>query len=173
MGQSMGDRRAMTGWQWFGTLVGYLVYIIILIFLFFYKPFEALFNIVAYGLSYENSIFWVALITGIIGFCLFHWRAYRIHIVQQHNVEAMVLSSLKGSTYTAILLGGGATLQAVQLMCAYLLQNDYVLDAAFGKRLASVLALVVLTGLFCVIYWLLKVIKPANNRERPRASGNY
>ena len=150
----------MTGWQWFWTLVGFLIFIIVLIFLYFYQPFENLFNIVAYGLSYQNAIFWVSLIIGIIGFCIFHWRAYRVYIVQQHSIEAMVLSSLKGSTFTAILLSGGATLQAVQIICVYLLQPQYSLDAAFGKRLAAVVALVILTGLFCIIYWLLKVIRP-------------
>ena len=152
----------MTGWQWFWTLVGYLIYIIILIFLFFYEPFERLFNIVAYGLSYENAIFWVALIVGIIGFCVFHWRAYRLYIVQQHSIERMVLSSLKGSTFTAILLAAGATLQAVQMMCAYLLTDGFALGPDFGKRLAAIIVLVILTGLFCIIYWLLKIIRPAS-----------
>ncbi len=153
----------MTGWQWFWTLVGFLIFIIVLIFLYFYPPFEALFNIVAYGLSYENSIFWVALIIGIIGFCVFHWRAYRVYIVQQHSIEAMVLSSLKGSTFTAILLSAGATLQSVQIMCAYLLSEQYSLGSDFGKRLAAIIVLVILTGLFCIIYWLLKIIRPVSN----------
>jgi hypothetical protein len=151
----------MTGWQWFWTLVGFIVFIIVLIFLFFYQPFEDLFELVINGIGFDNAIFWVALIIGIIGFCGYHWRAYRIHIVGQQNVEAMVLSSLKGSTFTAILLGGGATLQAVQILCVYLLRNDYALDADFGKRLAAVVALVVLTGIFCIIFWLLKIIRPA------------
>ena len=88
----------MSGWQWFWTLVGFLVYIIVLIFLYFYKPFEELFNFVVKDTTFGNVIFWAALIAGIVGFCGYHWRAYRIHIVQQKNVEAMVLSSLRGST---------------------------------------------------------------------------
>ena len=154
----------MTGWQWFWTLVGFILFIIVLIFLYFYQPFEDLFNIVFYGLSYENAIFWAAVVIGIIGFCTFHWRAYRIHIVQQQSIEAMVLNSLRGSTFTAILLSGGATLQAVQILCVYLLQQDYALDAAFGKRLAAVVALVILTGVFCIIFWLLKIVRPSRGR---------
>jgi len=151
----------MTGWQWFWTLVGFIIFIIVLIFLYFYQPFEELFRIVVYGLSYDNAIFWVALIIGIIGFCIYHWRAYRIHIVQQQSIESMVLSSLKGSTFTAILLSGGATLQAVQILCVYMLQQGFAIDAGLGKRLAAVIALVVLTGVFCIIFWLLKVVRPA------------
>jgi hypothetical protein len=154
----------MTGWQWFWTLVGFILFIIVLIFLYFYQPFEDLFNIVFYGLSYDNAILWAAVIIGIIGFCTFHWRAYRLHIVQQQSVEAMVLNSLRGSTFTAILLSGGATLQAVQILCVYLLQPEYALDSAFGKRLAAVIALVVLTGVFCIIFWLLKVVRNSQGR---------
>ncbi len=149
----------MTVWQWFWTLVGFIIFIIVLIFLYFYKPFEDLFNLVINGLGFDNAIFWVALIIGIVGFCVYHWHAYRVHIVRQHSIESMVLSSLRGSTFTAILLSGGAALQAVQILCVYLLQEGYTLDAEFGKRLAAVVALVILTGVFCIIFWLLKVIR--------------
>ncbi len=151
----------MTGWQWFWTLVGFIVFVIVLIFLYFYQPFELLFNIVFNGVSFSNAIFWVALVIGIVGFCVYHWHAYRVHIVQQHSVESMVLSSLQGSTFTAILLSGGAALQAVQILCVYLLDDEYGLGAEFGQHLAAVVGLVVLTGVFCVIFWLLKAIGPA------------
>ena len=151
----------MTGWQWFWTLVGFIVFIIILIFLYFYQPFELLFNIVINGIGFSNVIFWVALIIGIIGFCLYHWHAYRVHIVQQHSIESMVLSSLRGSTFVAILLSAGATLQSVQILCVYLLSDGYSLGAEFGKQLAAVIGLVILTGAFCIVFWLLKIIRPA------------
>ena len=149
----------MNGWQWFWTLVGFIVYIIVLIFLYFYEPFKDLFNLVVYGLSYSNAIFWAGVIIGIVGFCTFHWRAYRLHIVKQKSVESMVLSSLRGSTFVAILLSASAALQAVQMLCVHLLQPGYAIDGAFGKRLAAVLALLILTGLFCIIFWLLKIIR--------------
>ena len=152
----------MSGWRLFWTLVGFLAFIIVLIFLYFYQPFEDLFTLVLNGVSYSNAIFWVALIVGIIGFCTFHWHAYKVHIVQQRSVESMVLTSLRGSTFTAILLSGGATLQAVQNLCVYLLQNGYGFDSNFGKRIAATIALVIITGIFCVIFWLLKLIRPAH-----------
>lgn len=145
-------------WQWFWTLVGLLVYILVLVFLYFYEPFAELFNLVVHGLSYNNAIFWAGVIIAIIGFCWFHWRAYRLHIVKQRSVERMVFSSLTGSTFTAILLSASAALQAVQLLAVHLLQPGYVLDATFGKRLIALIALVILTGLFCILYWLLKSV---------------
>ncbi len=151
----------MTVWQWFWTLVGFIVFIIVLIFLYFYEPFTDLFSRVINGLGFDNAIFWVALIIGIVGFCVYHWHAYRVHILRQHSIESMVLSSLRGSTFIAILLSAGAALQAVQILCIYLLQASYALDAEFGKRLAAVVALVILTGVFCIIFWLLKIIRPA------------
>lgn len=152
----------MTGWQWFWTLVGFLLLILVLIFLYFFQPFEDLFTLVLNGVSYSNAIFWVALIIGIIGFCTFLWHAYKVHIVQQRSVESMVLTSLRGSTFTAILLSGGATLQAVQNLCVFLLQNGYGFDSSFGKRIAATIALVTITGIFCVIFWLLKLIRPVH-----------
>ena len=152
----------MTGWQWFWTLVGFLLLILVLIFLYFFQPFEDLFTLVLNGVSYSNAIFWVALIIGIIGFCTFHRHAYQVHIVQHPRVDSMVLTSLRGSTFTAILLSGGATLQAVQNLCVFLLQNGYGFDSNFGKRIAATIALVTITGIFCVIFWLLKLIRPAH-----------
>ncbi|MFP6747836.1 MAG: hypothetical protein VCD66_09610 [Alphaproteobacteria bacterium] len=154
----------MSGWQWFWTLVWFIIYIVVLIFLYFYQPFEDLFNLILNGLSYENSIFWAVVIVGIAGFCGYHWRAYHSHIVQQRSVEGMVLTSLRGSTFIAILFSAGAALQAVLILCVYLLRPGYTLDGAFGSRLAAVIALVILTGVFCVIFWLLKVMRPVQRR---------
>ena len=154
----------MSGWQWFWTLVWFIIYIVVLIFLYFYQPFEDLFNLILNGLSYENSIFWAVVIVGIAGYCGYHWRAYHSHIVQQRSVEGMVLTSLRGSTFIAILFSAGAALQAVLILCVYLLRPGYTLDGAFGSRLAAVIALVILTGVFCVIFWLLKVMRPVQRR---------
>ena len=41
----------------------------------------------------------------------------------------------------------------------YLLQSEYALDAEFGARLGAVVGLAILTVVFCLIYWLLKVIR--------------
>ncbi len=156
----------MSGWQWFWTLVGFIIYIVVLIFLYFYQPFEDLFNLVVNGLSYENAIMWAVVIVGIAGFCGYHWRAYHTHIVQQRSVESMVLTSLRGSTFIAILFSAGATLQSVQILVVYLLEPDYALDGGFGTRLAAVIALIILTGIFCVIFWLLKVMRPVRRRSQ-------
>jgi hypothetical protein len=151
----------MTGWRWFWTLVGFLVLIVVLIFLYFYQPFEDLFFLIVYGVRFENVIFWVALVIGIIGFCAYHWRAYRVHIVEQQRVDSMVLTSLRGSAFIAILLSAGAALQAVLTLCVTLLREGYALESGFGKQLAAIVALVILTGAFCIIFWLLKIVRPA------------
>jgi hypothetical protein len=150
----------MSGWQWFWTLVLFVVYVVVLVFLYFYKPFEVLFTAVLNGLSYDNAMFWVVIVTGIVGFCLYHWQAYRQNIVRQNNVEAMVLSSLRGSTFVAVLLSGGAMLQALQVLCVYLLKEGYALNQGFGERLGAVAALVLVTAVFYVIFWLLKFVRP-------------
>ena len=72
-----------------------------------------------------------------------------------------MLSSLRGSAFAAILLSPGAALQSVQILCVYLLRADYSLDAEFARRLAAVVTLVILTGAFCIAFWLLKLVRPA------------
>jgi hypothetical protein len=156
----------MSGWQWFWTLVGFIIYIIVLIFLYFFKPFEDLFNIIINGIGFDNAIFWAVVIIGIVGFCAFHWRAYRYHIVQQKSVEAMVLASLRGSAFAAILFSAGATLQAVQILCTYLLSDNFTLGREFGQHLAAIIALIILTGVFCIIFWLLKIIRDTPGEAR-------
>jgi hypothetical protein len=101
------------------------------------------------------------LIAAIVGFCAYHWRAYRLYIVQRHSIDGMVLASLRGSAFIAILFCAGAAVQSLQILCTYLLQPGYTLGAEFGSRLGAVVALVILTVIFCLIYWVLKVIRQA------------
>ena len=74
-------------------------------------------------------------------------------------METMVLSSLRGSTFIAILIAAGATLQSVQTLIVYLVREPVVLGPDLGKRIAAVLALIVLTGVFSIIFWLLKLVR--------------
>jgi hypothetical protein len=163
----------MTGWRLFWALVGYVAFIVILIFLYFYKPFEDFFTLVINGLGYDNAMFWVVLIAGIVGFCAFHWRAYRLYIVQRRSIDGMVLASLRGSAFVAILFCAGAAAQSLLILCAYLLQPNYALDAEFGARLGAVVALVILTICFCLIYWVLKVIRQASPVSETADTGSY
>jgi hypothetical protein len=151
----------MSGWRLFWALAGYVAFIVVLIFLYFYKPFEDFFTLVINGLGYDNAMFWVVLIAAIIGFCGYHWRAFRLYIVQRHSVDGMVLASLRGSAFIAILFCAGATAQSLLILCVYLLQSDNSLGE-FGERLGAVVALVILTVIFCLIYWVLKVIRQSS-----------
>jgi hypothetical protein len=163
----------MTGWRLFWALVGYVAFIVILIFLYFYKPFEDFFTLVINGLGYDNAMFWVVLIAAIVGFCAFHWRAYRLYIVQRRSIDGMVLASLRGSAFIAVLFCAGAAVQSLLILCAYLLQPDYSLGVEFGSRLGAVVALVILTVCFCLIYWVLKVIRQAAPVSESADTGSY
>jgi hypothetical protein len=163
----------MSGWRLFWALVGYVAFIVILIFLYFYKPFEDFFTLVINGLGYDNAMFWVVLIAAIIGFCGYHWRAYRLYIVQRHSIDGMVLASLRGSAFIAILFCAGAAVQSLLILCAYLLQSEYTLGAEFGARLGAVVAMVILTVIFCLIYWVLKVIRQSSAASGTADTGSY
>ena len=130
----------MAGWRLFWALVGYVAFIVILIFLYFYKPFEDFFTLVINGLGYDNAMFWVVLIAGIIGFCGYHWRAYRLYIVQRRSVDGMVLASLRGSAFIAILFCAGAAAQSMLILCVYLLQGGLHARRRVRRRLGAVVA---------------------------------
>jgi hypothetical protein len=162
----------MSGWRLFWALAGYVAFIVILIFLYFYKPFEDFFILVINGLGYDNAMFWVVLIAAIVAFCGYHWRAYRLYIVQRHSVDGMVLASLRGSAFVAVLFCAGAAAQSLLILCTYLLQGDYALRE-FGERLGAVVALVILTVIFCLIYWVLKIIRQAHGASETADTGSY
>jgi len=42
-----------------------------------------------------------------------------------------------------------------------MLESGFALDAEFGRHLVSVVALILLTGVFSIVFWLLKVIQGA------------
>jgi hypothetical protein len=149
----------MSGWRLFWALVGYVAFIVVLIFLYFYKPFEEFFTLVVNGISYDNAMFWVVLIIAIIGFCSYHWRAYRLYIVERQSIDGMVLASLRGSTFVAVLFCAGATAQSLLILCAYLLQDRFTLGTEFAERLGAVIAMLILTVIFCLIFWLLKLVR--------------
>jgi hypothetical protein len=149
----------MSGWRLFWALVGYVALIVVLIFLYFYKPFEEFFTLLINGIGYDNAMFWVVLITAIVGFCGYHWRAYRLYIVQRHSIDGMVLASLRGSAFIAVLFCAGATAQSLLILCAYLLQERFTLGTEFGERIGAVAAMLILTVIFCLIFWLLKVVR--------------
>ncbi len=163
----------MTGWRLFWALVGYVAFIVVLIFLYFYKPFEQFFTLVINGLGYDNAMFWVVLIAAIVGFCGYHWRAYRLYIVQQRSVDGMVLASLRGSAFVAILFCAGAAVQSLLILCVYLLQDNYSLGAEFGARLGAVVAMVIMTVIFCLIFWLLKIIRHTSAASGTAGTGSY
>jgi len=49
-----------------------------------------------------------------------------------------------------------------KILCVYLLQDGYTLGAELGSRLGAMIALIILTGVFCIIFWLLKVVRSAS-----------
>ena len=154
----------MTGWQWFWTVVGFILFIVLLIFLYYSAPFEQLFvpRASTASASATSSSGWRSIV-GIIGFCAYPLaRLPTCYIAsRRHSVDAMVLSSLRGSTFTAILLSGrGDACSPSRSSASTCSSEGYMVDAEFGKRLGALVALVVLTAIFCVIFWLLKVIRP-------------
>jgi uncharacterized membrane protein YqjE len=85
----------------------------------------------------------------------------------------MVLASLRGSAFIAVLFCAGAAVQSLLILCVYLLQDRYTLGAEFGERLGAVVALLILTVVFCLIFWLLKIIPQPSGASGTADTGSY
>jgi hypothetical protein len=48
----------------------------------------------------------------------------------------------------------------LQIFCVYMLEQGYTLDREFGERLGAVAGLTVLTAVFYLISWFLKLVRP-------------
>jgi hypothetical protein len=59
------------------------------------------------------------------------------------------------------------------ILCVYLLQGGYTLGAEFGARLGAVVAMAILTVIFCLIYWLLKVVRQSSASSASADTGSY
>ncbi len=147
----------------------------LLIFLYFYQPFEAYLVANIPNVHFSNVIFWFASLVGVLGYALAHWQALRRHIVQstaELQVEALVFDALQIAVLTAVIFSAGATLQAVEMLSEYLMGRGPIFDRLFGMKLLSIVLLVILTILFYLLHHLVRSFRRGwqPRRPPPRAS---
>lgn len=144
--------------------------IIILIFLYFYQPFEnylieGIKNIHAY-----NIIFWFTSLVGIVGYAVAHWQSFRQYVFRQVNeleAEALVFDSLQIALLVAVIFCAGGTLQAVVVLSGHLLNQGAIMEAAFGRTLLSVVLLVILAIAFYLLHRVVRAFRVGWRPKRP------
>jgi hypothetical protein len=145
--------------------------IILLVALYFYKPFEAYLVEAVPNIRFGNIVFWFASLIGAVTFALGHWQSYRRNIMQESGppkAEILVFESLQITLLTAVIFSAGATIQAVEGMSEYLMERGPIIDAAFGGKLLAIIILVIITILFYLLHLAVRAIRTGwNPRTHP------
>ena len=90
--------------------------------------------------------------------------------VTELDVEGLVYDTLQITVLTGVIFVAGATLQSVEMLGEHLMSGAPVLDAGFGRRLASIVMLVILIILFYLLHQLIRAFRLGWRPRRPGAS---
>ena len=168
MAEKQAGRRGAKFWT---VLVGI---VILLIFLYFYKPFQDYLTTAIPNVHFSNVLFWFASLVGVIAYALAHWQSFRQNIFKattELDVEGLVYDTLQIAILVAVVFAAGATLQAVEMLGEHLVAGGPVIDASFGQRLLSIVLLVILAVLFYLLHHLVRAFREGWRPRKPPPRG--
>jgi hypothetical protein len=163
-----------TSWRQHRAWITLVAIIVLLVFLYFYRPFETYLIAHIPLIHFSNVIFWFASLVGIMVYAMAHWQSFRTEIfsnVRDLNVDNLVFDSLQAAILVVVIFCAGATLQAVEMMGEHLVNRGPVVDAAFGEKLLAVILLIILAILFYLLHFVVRAFRSgwAPRRLPPRA----
>lgn len=142
--------------------IGVVAVIILLIFLYFYRPFETYLLAHIPFIHFNNVVFWFASLVGIVAYAFAHWQSFRSEIfrnVTELNVDTLVFDALQAAILVAAIFCAGATLQAIEVLSEYFVNRGPVLSAAFGEKLLAIFLLVILAILFYLLHYVVRALR--------------
>ena len=151
-------------WAWIVAVV------ILLIFLYFYRPFETYLVAHIPHIHFNNVIFWFTSLVGILAYAFAHWQSYRNEIfrnVTELNVDALVFDTLQAAILVSVIFCAGATLQAIEMLSEYFVNRGPIFDAAFGGKILAIVLLVILAVIFYLLHYVVRALRTG---WRPRAA---
>ena len=164
MSEEQARRRGARFWI---VLVGI---VILLIFLYFYQPFQDYLSAAIPNVHFSNVLFWFASLVGVIAYAVVHWQSFRQNIFKaatELDVEGLVYDTLQIAILVAVVFAAGATLQAVEMLGEHLVAGGPVIDASFGRRLLSIVLLVILAILFYLLHQLVRAFRRGWRPRKP------
>ena len=141
---------------------GVVAVIILLVFLYFYRPFEAYLVAHIPFIHFSNIVFWFASLVGIVAYAFAHWQSFRNEIfrnVAELNVDTLVFDTLQAAILVAVIFCAGATLQAIEVLSEYFVSRGPIFDPAFGERLLAIILLVILALLFYLLHYAVRALR--------------
>ena len=148
--------------------------VILLIFLYFYQPFQDYLSAAIPNVHFSNVLFWFASLVGVIAYAVAHWQSFRQNIFKaatELDVEGLVYDTLQIAILVAVVFTAGATLQAVEMLGEHLVAGGPVIDASFGRRLLSIVLLVILAILFYLLHQLVRAFRRGWRPRKPPPRG--
>jgi hypothetical protein len=142
--------------------IGVVAVIILLIFLYFYRPFETFLVAHIPSIHFSNVVFWFACLVGIVAYAFAHWQSFSGQIfrnVTDLNVETLVFDTLQAAILAAVIFCAGATLQALEVLSEYFVNRGPIIDAAFGEKLLAIILLVILAVLFFLLHYVVRALR--------------
>lgn len=149
--------------------IGIVAVIILLIFLYFYRPFETYLVAHIPFIHFSNVVFWFASLVGVVVYALAHWQSFRSEIfrnVTELNVDALMFDTLQAAVLVAVIFCAGATLQAIEVLSEYFVNRGPIIDAAFGEKLLAIFLLVIFAVLFYLLHYVVRALRTG---WRPRS----
>ncbi len=170
MAQDTTDTRRSRFW------ITVIAVIILLIFLYFYDPFESYLVENIPGVHFSNVIFWFASLVGVIGYAIAHWQSFQTNILRSVNeleVDTLVYDTLQVAILIAVIFCAGGTIQAIAMLAEHLLNRGQIIDAAFGEKLLAIILLVILAVLFYLLHHAVRGFRIGWRPRRPPRSSSY
>jgi uncharacterized membrane protein len=143
-------------WMWI------IAAVILLIFLYFYRPFETYLVAHIPFIHFNNVVFWFASLVGLIAYAFAHWQSFRNEIfrnVTDLNVDALVFDTLQAAILAAVIFCAGGTLQAIEVLSEYFVNRGPIFDVAFGSKLLAIVLLVILAVIFLLLHYAVRALR--------------
>lgn len=150
--------------------------VILLIFLYFYKPFENYLTAHIPEIHFSNVVFWFSALTGVVGYVLAHWQSFARQLFRPVNdlqVEDLLFESVQAAIMVAVIFAAGAMLQSVVILGQFLVSTDPAPDGAMSERLLSIVILLIFSILLILLHAVVRAFRGGwADRRRPPRSHN-
>ena len=150
--------------------IGVVAVAILLVFLYFYRPFESYLTAHIPLIHFRNVVFWFASLVGIVAYVVAHWQSFRNEIfrnVSDLDVDTLVFDTLQAAILVAVIFCAGATLQAIEVLGEYFVRRGPIIDANFGEKLLAMILLVIVAIIFYLLHYVVRAFR--SGWKPPRA----
>ncbi len=146
--------------------------VILLVFLYFYQPFEVYLSDGIANIHANNVVFWFASLVGVIGYAVAHWQTFRRNMSSQAKtleVDRLVFDTLQIGILVAVIFSAGAILQAIAMLGAHVIERGPIFDPVMGRRVLAIILLVIMAVAFYLLHAMVRAFRSGWRPKRPPA----